>query len=185
MLSKEETKKLIQSYNALNLQDAVLKEEFLMLLDYSEEPFNRNTTPGHITCSAWVTNKNRTHVLLTHHLKIDKWFQLGGHVEETDTSLMDTALREIKEESGLKSIFLVTKEIFDIDIHQIPARPDMKAHEHYDVRFLIEADWEEPLMPQSSETKEVKWVGLADVAKFNNQPNILRMINKLAAYPRL
>ncbi|MDZ7684252.1 MAG: hypothetical protein U5O39_03990 [Gammaproteobacteria bacterium] len=49
------------------------------------------------------------------------------------------ALREATEESGIDTIEPVSPEIFDIDIHEIPARGDEPAHLHYDCRFLMRA----------------------------------------------
>jgi 8-oxo-dGTP pyrophosphatase MutT (NUDIX family) len=46
-------------------------------------------------------------VALTLHLKLNKWLQLGGHADN-DTDLCRVAIRETKEESGLKQLTVVS-----------------------------------------------------------------------------
>jgi len=40
-------------------------------------------------------------VLLTHHKKLGKWLQLGGH-SDGNSNMLDVALKEAKEESMLR-----------------------------------------------------------------------------------
>src|SRR5688572_18920037 len=136
----------------------------------------RSCAPGHFTGSAWVVDAGRSRTLLTHHRKLDKWLQLGGHADG-EADLLAVALREAQEESGLKAVRAVSAEIFDIDRHLIPARKDEPEHWHYDVRFLIEADPAEPLVV-TSESKELAWVELAEVVRLNPEESMVRMVRK-------
>ena len=111
----------------------------------------------HVTGSAWVVDRDRTHALLTHHRKLDKWLQLGGHADG-DSDILRVALREAREESSLEAIRAVSEEIFDVDIHTIPARGGELEHFHYDVRFLLEGDRGAPLAV--SEVNRGRWPGL-------------------------
>ncbi len=134
---------------------------------------------GHLTGSAWVLDRERQHALLTHHRKLKLWVQLGGHVDD-DASMLDAAWREAREESGLHEVRFVTENIFDIDIHAIPARRDEPAHYHYDVRYLFEADRHAPLIV-SSESKELAWVALDEIARLTQEESVLRMVRKTRA----
>ena len=82
---------------------------FLDLLN-DPDAFKRERKKGHFTASAWIVNKRRTHTLLTLHRKLQRWLQLGGHADG-DENLVEVALKEAKEESGLQSIQLVDKSI--------------------------------------------------------------------------
>ena len=132
---------------------------------------------GHLTGSAWVLDRERQHALLTHHRKLSLWVQLGGHVDDDDASMRDAAWREAREESGLHEVQLINDNIFDIDIHAIPARRDEAAHYHYDVRYLFEADRHAPLIV-SSESKELAWVALDEIEKLTQEESVLRMVRK-------
>ena len=59
--------------------------------------------PGHLTGSAWIVSPDRRRTLLTHHRKLDRWLQLGGHADG-QADLLAVAAREAKEESGLEPI---------------------------------------------------------------------------------
>lgn len=142
----------------------------------------RSLTIGHITASAWITDRERAHVLLTHHRRLDRWLQLGGHVDEGER-ILDAALREAHEESGLLEIKPVSTEIFDIDIHPIPPKKNEAAHEHYDVRFLLDADRAVPLTV-SSESKDLRWVSVEQVPTLNPDESMARMAAKFIEFRR-
>ena len=80
-------------------------------------------------------------------------------------------------ESGVKSVILAAPGIFDVDIHEIPARKDIPAHYHYDVRYLFKADKDEPLIV-SDESHDLKWLAINEVEKYNNSRSIRRMLEK-------
>jgi len=141
-----------------------------------EDCFERSFTPGHVTGSAWVVDLKREHVLLTYHVKLDKWLQLGGHAD-SEANVLEVALREAREESGLEGIRPVSDEIFDVDVHEIPARGSDPEHYHYDVRFLLEADRRQPLR-MTGESKALQWVKIADVGKLTSEESVLRMVAK-------
>ena len=140
--------------------------------------YKRSQLSGHVTASAWVVDERGSFVLLNHHRSLDRWMQLGGHIE-ADRDIRSAALREASEESGLKSIRLARPEVFDIDIHTIPTSSKAPEHQHYDIRFLITADRSEPITI-SSESKSLVWVPLDEVSKYTSERSVLRMVEKTA-----
>lgn len=138
--------------------------------------FERTLPIGHMTGSAWILDGSKTHVLLTHHRKLERWLQLGGHADG-DADLLRVALREAREESGLNEVVPLSEAIFDVDIHAIPARGNELEHFHYDVRFLLQADRALPLII-THESKELIWVPLEDVGQLNAEESIRRMVVK-------
>ncbi|MBI3481525.1 MAG: NUDIX hydrolase [Bacteroidetes bacterium] len=147
-----------------------------MALLNHKDCFQRTHLPGHITGSAWMVNGDRTKTLLVHHAKLNKWVQPGGHADG-DENILNVALREAEEETGLKNLKPFTT-IFDVDIHKIPARKDFPEHFHYDIRFLTEADETEKIIV-SDESHDVKWVSMNELENFTMERSVLRMKDKL------
>lgn len=139
------------------------------------------STPGHITGSAWIVSPDRQRAVLIHHRKLGRWLQPGGHADG-DPDVAAVALREAREETGLTSLQLVIDgehpAIFDVDIHPIPARGDVPEHRHYDIRFLLEADPDEPF-GISEEIRDVRWFLVESLNSYIDSASILRMMNKI------
>ncbi|OIQ26158.1 MAG: NUDIX hydrolase [Alphaproteobacteria bacterium MedPE-SWcel] len=121
------------------------------------QAFDRDPSTGHVTASAFVISPDLTSVLLTHHAKLDRWLQLGGHCDGTADARF-VAQKEAYEESGLSRLRLLSPEVFDVDIHEIPAYAGAPAHLHYDVRYLFVA--EVGNIVASAESHALAWVPL-------------------------
>jgi 8-oxo-dGTP pyrophosphatase MutT (NUDIX family) len=149
-------------------------ERFNALLAAHPNCFERDCWAGHITGSAWLLDPARDSLLLTHHRKLNMWLQLGGH-SDGDPNTAAVAKREAEEESGLP-VSLLSADIFDIDIHAIPARKDDPAHQHFDVRFLLQA--QSRAFVVSAESIDLAWVPLNDLQGYTDEESILRMQRK-------
>lgn len=122
----------------------------------------RELATGHLTGAAWLVDRCGERVLLTHHRKLDRWLQLGGHADG-DPDLAGVALREAQEESGLAGL-VVEPGVFDLDRHWIPARGNEAGHWHYDVRFVIHATTSEDFVV-SEESLALAWRPVREVAE--------------------
>ena len=168
---------LLDAYHPEDSDEIIFKEEFLSFVETYENCFDRSLSIGHITGSAWIVNYSCSKVLLTHHKKLDRWLQLGGHADG-DANIIRVATKEAQEESGLTSLSLVSTDIFDLDIHKIPARSAEPEHLHYDIRFLFEANDSESLHV-SSESKNLEWVSLDALSSYTqHNTSITRMAKK-------
>jgi 8-oxo-dGTP pyrophosphatase MutT (NUDIX family) len=148
----------------------------------SQRCYFRDHLPGHITGSAWIVNTKKDSALLVHHRKLNRWLQPGGHADG-DENILNVALREANEETGLHKLMLLHEGLFDIDIHTIPARKDFPAHLHYDVRFALLADDEEPLF-LSAESHTLEWIKFSDlITVTENNTSIIRMAEKSKRLP--
>jgi len=67
--------------------------------------------------------------------------------------------------------------LFDLDVHVIPARPGQSAHEHFDLRFLVEAD-EAGSLIITEESRDLAWVALAELENYTQEESQLRMRRK-------
>ncbi len=166
----------LAQYEPLDEQEAGMVQRLLLFVEEHADCFERTLAEGHVTGSAWIVDPSRTFTLLTHHRKLDKWLQLGGHADG-DPDVLRVALREAREESGVEAIEPIVEDIFDIDIHEIPARKTAAAHLHYDIRFLLEADRQTPLAI-TPESRALAWVELDGVAELNPERSVARMVAK-------
>ena len=144
----------------------------------------RTCVPGHITASAWILSADGERVLLTHHRKLGRWLQLGGHVDgEPRVEL--AALREAQEESGMVRFRFVPwsgGELvpLDLDVHTIPARRDEPAHLHWDVRFLLQAEPGQQVVC-SPESNELRWFTADELAQVTEEDSVRRLGAKAAS----
>lgn len=177
-MHRQELLNLLTRFQTRFMEEAAYVRRAYDFVSQHPDCFDRGLWPGHVTGSAWVVNPARTHVLMMHHRKHDQWFQPGGHADG-DADILRVALRETAEETGIdpKNIRLVDEDLFDVDIHAIPAVGNDPRHEHIDVRFLVEIDDSLPV-PGNDESHEVLWVPLAAVARFNNNRSTHRMLEK-------
>lgn len=166
----------LKKYIPFDSHEKEMVGKVISLIENTPDCFHNNFFPAHITASAWIIDNGLTHMLFTYHKKLNKWLQLGGHADGEE-NLVNAATREAMEESGLTSVQLADPGIFDVDIHEIPARKDIPAHYHYDVRYLFKADKDEPLIV-SDESHDLKWLDINEVAQYNNGCSILRMLEK-------
>ena len=144
-----------------------------------EDCFERTLALGHVTGSAWVVDAYAGAALLTHHRKLGKWLQLGGHADG-DPDIRRVAAREAAEESGLSDLVLAQASIYDVDVHDIPARADEPAHVHYDIRFAFFASASSvPIV--SDESHAVAWVPLAEIEQRTIDDSVRRLVAKTAA----
>jgi 8-oxo-dGTP pyrophosphatase MutT (NUDIX family) len=167
---------LLENHQPFTQEETQFKQQMIEFVNQNPDCFERSLLIGHITGSAWIVDKSRQFTLLTHHRKLDKWFQTGGHCDG-DSDVLNVAMKEAMEETGLTDIQVISSNIFDIDIHEIPERKGVPTHLHYDVRFLLEADMNEPLII-SSESSDLAWVELSKVSQLNDSQSIMRMVLK-------
>ena len=164
----------LRVYLRANPEELLLVDRFDSFINENVDCFDRSNLEGHVTGSAWLVSPDGRQALLTHHKKLGRWLQLGGHSDgESDTLLVSK--REAEEESGLR-VEPVDESIFDIDIHEIPARGNEPAHFHFDVRFLFRAL--DLRFVVSSESHDLRWVDLLKIEKFSDEWSVIRMRDK-------
>jgi 8-oxo-dGTP pyrophosphatase MutT (NUDIX family) len=166
---------LLDGYRASNRRDAKAR---ILFRDFAIAHANcceRTLQVGHFTGSAWLVSQDGQHVLLTHHRKLGRWLQLGGHADG-DADLARVALREAEEESGLTGL-RVEHEIFDLDRHRIPARGGDPEHWHYDVRFVVRVGDSEAFVV-SDESHALAWREISEVVRDETADDSVRRMAK-------
>jgi 8-oxo-dGTP pyrophosphatase MutT (NUDIX family) len=174
-MSRDALAALLSRYAKRWPDEKVTVEHISELVRNHADCFERTCVPGHVTASAWIVSPDRQQFLLTHHRKLGRWLQLGGHTDG-DPDVAAAALREAREESGMRDFQWLCGEAgrllengdralpIDLDVHRIPARGDEPAHEHHDVRFvLIARDGQRA--EKSDESHALGWFGWEALGK--------------------
>lgn len=161
----------LQDYGFRHPEEAATCAHFFEFLRSTPMVFLREHVVGHFTGSAWLVSADGERVLLTHHRKLQRWLQLGGHADG-DSDLAAVALREASEESGLQGL-TVDPVIFDVDRHWIPQRKHEAGHWHYDVRYVVYAGEEEDFVV-SEESLELAWMSIRDLLETESTDESLR-----------
>lgn len=173
--------RLLDRYERQWPDERPLVERFRAFCGAHEDCLLRTCAEGHVTASAWILDADGGQALLTHHKKLGKWLQLGGHVDgEREVHL--ASLREAREESGMSEFVFVpwSGEVLtplDLDVHEIPARAAEPAHLHWDFRFLLRAAPDQDLVI-SEESTDLAWAPAATLAGFTDEESVLRIARK-------
>lgn len=179
-MKREPLLALLREYRARYPDKRDMVDRALAFVATHERCFERSLATGHITGSAWVVSRDGTRVLLTHHAKLNRWLQPGGHADG-DPDVLRVALREAEEETGLPAE-PVEDRLFDVDIHVIPARGAEPAHDHVDMRFAVRVDDARPFVV-SHESHDLAWVPVDRLTDFTREPSMLRMAAKWLRRP--
>jgi 8-oxo-dGTP pyrophosphatase MutT (NUDIX family) len=173
----------LHAYVPADAREAAMRDRVVAFVHaHGLHAFERSNLRGHVTASAWIVAPDRQSVVLLHHRKLDRWLQLGGHVDG-DPDVRRGALREAREESGLRTLRALGEAIYDIDVHRVPARGAEPEHDHYDLRLAYEADPRESLV-RNDESHDVRWIPLAEIERYAIDESVRRLVRKVATLPR-
>ena len=117
--------------------------------------------PDHLTASTLVLSADGRSTLLTLHAKAGRWFQLGGHCEDDDTTLLGAARREATEESGIAGLVLDPLPVH-LSAHDVPFCDPRGGARHLDVRFVAVAPAGAPA-EASEESLDLRWWPVDDL----------------------
>lgn len=139
-ISADHIREVLDDYLGAHPQDKPQLDSVYELLDAGADLTSRKEFRGHATAGAILTDP-LGRVLHIRHLALDRWLLPGGHVEASDSRLVDGAQRELTEETGIRAADVVPAGMrpLHVDVHAIPANDDKgeAEHRHIDFRFLF------------------------------------------------
>ena len=150
----------IENYRPYNEQEARDKSVMLDCLNAFADVFTRGNALCHMTASAWVVNESFDRVLMAYHNLYDSWSWLGGHADGEE-DLLAVALREVREESGVKNVRPASEDIFSLEVLTVDGHMKrgtyVSSHLHLNVTYLLIADDTDALTVKPDENSGVKW----------------------------
>lgn len=154
----------------------------LKYFDTFDDVLTRDNEIGHFSASAWAVNKSRTKVLMIYHNIYNSWAWTGGHADGEE-NLLDVAIRELKEETGVSNIKLVTEDILALDVlhveRHIKRGKFVPSHMHLNLTYLLEVDERDQLKVKEDENKGVKWISIDDIFDMVSEEGMKTVYKKL------
>ncbi len=144
----------------------------LKCIDSCDDVLTRENEVFHFTASNWIVNKERTKVLMIYHNIYNSWAWTGGHADG-ETDLLGTAIREVKEETGVKNVKPIINDIFSLEALTVDGHIKrgkyVASHIHLNLTYLLEIDENEILKMKEDENSGVKWVNIEDMTKVSTE----------------
>lgn len=175
----------IRDYRPFNEQEEMDRKLILRCLEMEKDVFTRNNGVAHFTASAWVVNQTRTRVLMAYHNIYHSWSWLGGHADGEE-DLLQVAVREVQEESGLKQVRPVSGEIYSMEVLTVDGHVKkgtyVSSHLHLNLTYLLEADEADVLRIKEDENSGVAWFVPEEAVTASSEPwmreRIYRKLNE-------
>ncbi len=156
----------IERYKPYNEQEEKDKEIMLKYINTFDDVLTRNNEFGHFTASSLAVNKERSKVLMIYHNIYKSWTWTGGHADGEE-DLLNTAIRELKEETGVANVKVLEDDIFSLEVIHVEGHTKkgkyVPAHVHLNLTYLVEVDEDERLKVKEDENSGVKWVDIQNI----------------------
>ncbi len=177
-----ELKEKIKQYVPYNEQEKNDKELMILYIDTFDDVLTRNNKMCHFTASNWIVNKDKTKVLMIYHNIYKSWAWTGGHADG-DSDLLNVALKEAREETGLKNLKVLNNDFLGIQILTVDSHIKrgkfVSSHLHLDCCFLLEADENEVLKIKEDENSGVEWIDIEKAIEITNEEKMKPIYKKL------
>ena len=186
-IDTEKLKNDIEMFIPYNEQEEVDRKIMLKYIDDFDNTLTRQNEYGHLTSSAFVLNKERTKILMIYHKIYNSWAWTGGH-SDGDNDLLYVAIKEAKEETGIKNVTPILEDIYSLEIINVNGHEKrgkyVGSHVHLNVTYLLEADENEVIHIKEDENSGVKWVPINEVLDISSEQWIRdrvysKIINKM------
>ena len=172
----------IKKYIPVNEQESKDKEIIIDFINKNEDVLTRENEVAHLTSSGFIVNKNRDKVLMIHHNIYNSWGWTGGHADG-DSDLLEVAIKEAKEETGITNVRPIIDDICCIDILTVKGHIKkgkyVAPHLHLSVAYVLEADEAEEVKVKEDENSGVKWVDIDRVLELTDEEHMKDVYSKL------
>ncbi len=171
----------LNKYSPFNEQEANDIHLFKQFLMHNPDAYDRENLVAHVTSSAIILNQNKDKVLFIHHNIYNSWGWVGGH-NDGERNCLKVALKEAKEETGIKDFKVLDNQIFMVDVVYVPNHIKngiyISDHLHLNVTYLLEANDTDELKIKPDENSGVKWFKLHDLKEASTEERMKPIYQK-------
>jgi len=154
--------------------------DFIDLL--GDKTLSRKSEIAHITSSGFIVNHDATKTLMAHHNIYNTWAWTGGHADD-ERDLLITALKEAKEETGIKDISFLSDKIMSLDILPVYSHKKngqiVSTHLHLSVAYALMADESDELIINHDENSDVMWIEYERLDELCSEPDMVVLYKRL------
>jgi len=176
-------KKAITDFKPGSAQEAADQQTILTFIENNPgDVLVRGNKIAHITSSAMIFNETMDKLLMVYHNIYQSWSWTGGHADG-DEDLLYVAMKEAREETGLKKIKACSDKIISLDIlpvfGHIKNNAMVSSHLHLSVAYILQASEEERIRIKPDENSGVQWIPIDELPDYVTEPHIQVVYDKI------
>ncbi len=172
-INVDDLKENIEKFIPYNEQEEVDRRIMLNYINDFNDVLTRKNEYGHFTSSSFILNKERTKMLMAYHKIYKSWAWTGGH-SDGDSDLLYVAMKEAKEETGIKNVKPISSDIYSLELICVNGHEKrgkyVCSHVHLNVTYLLEADEKEEIHIKEDENSGVRWVPIDKILEVSSEP---------------
>ncbi len=173
--------KQLYDYIPINEQEVADKKAMLDFIENNDDCLNRTNLMAHFTSSALIVNKKMDKILFVYHNIYDSWSWVGGH-NDGDADFLRVAIKEAREETGLKDVEALNGEIMMID--SLPVKRHIRRgkfisnHLHLNLTYLLIASEDDDIAAKLDENSQVRWFKIDEVLNYVSEKEMIEVYKK-------
>ena len=175
-------REIIESFQPSCEQERGDKRMMLKYLDQFPDVLTRENETCHFTGSSWIVNADRSRALMLYHNIYNSWAWSGGHADG-EADMLSVALREAREETGIRQVRPVSEQLYSLEILTVDAHVKrgkyVVPHLHLNLTYLLEADDQQEIHSKPDENSAGRWFPLHDAPEASSEPEMRVIYRKL------
>lgn len=173
----------IQNFKAGSPQEEADQQTILTFIKNNpQDVLLRKNKIAHLTSSSMIFNETMDKLLMVYHNIYQSWSWTGGHADG-DKDLLYVAMKEAKEETGLKRIKVCSDKIVSLDIlpvfGHIKRARQVSAHLHLSIAYILQASENEEVISKPDENSGVRWISIEELPKYVSEPHVQIIYDKI------
>ncbi len=173
---------LLACFQPADEKEDQVKRQLLQDIELYGEQLLDRTLDIHLTASSLILDPQGEQALMVYHNIYQALCWTGGHADGQG-DLLDVAIREAREETGICQVWPVSSQILSLDLLPVPSHMKrekaISAHWHYSVAFGLIAPIKQALAVKPDENQEVRWIPVSQIDEQCREAHMLPVYHKI------